>query len=224
MHMKKLIYIAKILFCLAPLAVFAQPQSASQGEKWEQKIKRYERQDSLTRPAPNMLLFVGSSTIENWKTLSDDFPDHLVLNRGVSGTKTIDLYNFRKRLIEPYQPKKIFIYEGDNDIGLGWKTEAIMTQFKQLIEAIREAKPQAELIFISIKLSPRRLKDQAQVEEVNAGIKAYLATIPNTRYADVYTPMLGPDGEIIAEYYREDGLHLTPAGYGVWKQVIGAFL
>lgn len=222
--MKKLIYIANILFCLAPLTVFAQPQSASQGEKWEQKIKRYERQDSLTRPAPNLVLFVGSSTIENWKTLSDDFPDHLLLNRGVSGTKTIDLYNFRKRLIEPYQPKQIFIYEGDNDIGLGWKTDAIITQFKQLIEAVRESKPQAEIVLISVKLSPNRLKDKLQIEEVNELLKAYLATVPNTRYADVYTPMLTAEGTLIGEYYRADGLHLTPAGYDVWKKVIGEFL
>lgn len=44
--------------------------------------------------------------MENWKTLADDFPGKPVLNRGVSGTKTIDLINYKDRLISPYHPRR----------------------------------------------------------------------------------------------------------------------
>ena len=50
-------------------------------------MKRYEKADSINPPAKDLILFVGSSTMENWKTLADDFPGKPVLNRGVSGTK-----------------------------------------------------------------------------------------------------------------------------------------
>ncbi|GGH23787.1 hypothetical protein FAZ19_17025 [Sphingobacterium alkalisoli] len=224
--MKQLIYLTQILYwigILAPSSTHAQVK-LTQRQKWEQKLERYARLDSLTPPPKDVNLFVGSSTIENWKTLSDDFPDQIVLNRGVSGTKTIDLYEFKDRLIDPYEPKQIFIYEGDNDIGLGWKTDAIVDQFKQLVEEVRLSKPDARIVFIAVKPSPRRLKDRIQVEEVNARIRTYLEARPNTGYADVYNPMLTADGQLIPRYYQDDGLHLTAAGYAVWKKVIEKFL
>jgi lysophospholipase L1-like esterase len=203
--------------------LYAQ-STLTQQQKWEQKIQRYERLDAQYPPPPDVILFVGSSTIENWKTLKDDFSNKAILNRGVSGTKTIDLYNYRNRLITPYDPKQIFIYEGDNDIGLRWSTERIVAQFALLFNAIRKEKPNAEIIFISIKPSPRRLKDKNQVEEVNAEIQRFISKQERAKYADVYTEMLGANGDLIPAYYREDGLHLTAEGYNVWKKVISKFI
>ncbi|WP_223581013.1 GDSL-type esterase/lipase family protein [Sphingobacterium sp. GVS05A] len=196
----------------------------TQEQKWEEKIQRYERLDKQNPPPDNVILFVGSSTIENWKTLKDDFVGRAVLNRGVSGTKTIDLYTYRDRLITPYNAKQIFIYEGDNDIGLHWSTDSIVAQFTALFSEIRKTKPQAEIIYISIKPSPRRLKDKIQIEEVNARIKQFLEQQSGTAYADVYSKMLDVNGDLVPAYYREDGLHLTAEGYTLWKDVISRFI
>ena len=196
----------------------------TQEQKWEEKIQRYERLDKQNPPPDNVILFVGSSTIENWKTLKDDFVGRAVLNRGVSGTKTIDLYTYRDRLITPYNAKQIFIYEGDNDIGLHWPTDRIVAQFTALFSEIRKTKPQAEIIYISIKPSPRRLKDKIQIEEVNARIKQFLEQQSGTAYADVYSKMLDVNGDLVPAYYREDGLHLTAEGYTLWKDVISRFI
>ncbi|MCW2263970.1 MULTISPECIES: GDSL-type esterase/lipase family protein [Sphingobacterium] len=222
MKTTQIIWICLLLGMTIP-HLYAQ-STLTQQEKWEQKIQRYEQLDAQYPPPPDVILFVGSSTIENWKTLKDDFSDKAILNRGVSGTKTIDLYNYRDRLITPYDPKQIFIYEGDNDIGLRWSTERIVAQFALLFNAIRKEKPNAEIIFISIKPSPRRLKDKNQVEEVNAEIQRFIAKQERAKYADVYTEMLEANGDLIPAYYREDGLHLTAEGYDVWKKVISKFI
>ncbi|PUV21434.1 GDSL-type esterase/lipase family protein [Sphingobacterium athyrii] len=212
-----------LLLCLGMTYTYAQ-SVLTQQQKWEQKIQRYERLDAQNPPPKNVILFVGSSTIENWKTLTDDFAGQAVLNRGVSGTKTVDLYTYRERLITPYDAKQIFIYEGDNDIGLRWSTDRIVEQFAALFGAIRKSKPHAEIIYISIKPSPRRLKDKIQIEEVNARIKQFMEQQPNTGYADVYAPMLDASGDLIPAYYRADGLHLTAEGYHIWKDVISKFI
>ena len=212
-----------LLLCLSMTYTYAQ-SVLTQQQKWEQKIQRYERLDAQNPPPKNVILFVGSSTIENWKTLTDDFAGQAVLNRGVSGTKTVDLYTYRERLITPYDAKQIFIYEGDNDIGLRWSTDRIVEQFAALFGAIRKSKPHAEIIYISIKPSPRRLKDKIQIEEVNARIKQFMEQQPNTGYADVYARMLDANGDLIPAYYRADGLHLTAEGYHIWKDVISKFI
>lgn len=212
-----------LLLCLSMTYTYAQ-SVLTQRQKWEQKIQRYERLDAQNPPPKKVILFVGSSTIENWKTLKDDFPGQTVLNRGVSGTKTVDLYTYRERLITPYDAKQIFIYEGDNDIGLRWSTDSIVEQFTALFGEIRKSKPHAEIIYISIKPSPRRLKDKIQIEEVNARIKQFMEQQSNTGYADVYTQMLDANGNLIPAYYRPDGLHLTAEGYHIWKDVISKFI
>lgn len=212
-----------LLLCLGMTYTYAQ-SVLTQQQKWEQKIQRYERLDAQNPPPKKVILFVGSSTIENWKTLTDDFAGHAVLNRGVSGTKTVDLYTYRERLITPYDAKQIFIYEGDNDIGLRWSTDRIVEQFAALFCEIRKSKPHAEIIYISIKPSPRRLKDKIQIEEVNARIKQFMEQQPNTGYADVYARMLDANGDLIPAYYRADGLHLTAEGYHIWKDVISKFI
>jgi len=73
------------------------------------------------------------------------------------------------RLISPYHPKQIFVYEGDNDIGYQWTPDEILEQIKRLFFILRKEKPEAEIIFISIKPSVRRLKDKElfQVEAVS---------------------------------------------------------
>lgn len=192
--------------------------------KWDQKMRRYEKADSINPPAKNVILFVGSSTIENWKSLEKDFPQKTVLNRGVSGTKTIDLINYKDRLITPYRPKQIFVYEGDNDIGYKWSPEEILDQIKKLFSILRKEKPDAEIIFISIKPSVRRMKDKDRIEKTNALIKEFAEQQSNTSYADVYNAMLTANGDLFPEHYREDGLHLTAEGYAVWKKVISQFI
>jgi len=223
----KAIQLIKLFGCLLlSLSIsFTYAQAVlTQQQKWEEKIQRYERLDKQNPPPDNVILFVGSSTIENWKTLKDDFVGQAVLNRGVSGTKTIDLYTYRDRLITPYNAKQIFIYEGDNDIGLHWSTDRIVEQFAALFSEIRKTKPHAEIIYISIKPSPRRLKDKIQIEEVNARIKQFLKQQSGTAYADVYSKMLDVHGDLVPAYYREDGLHLTAEGYTIWKDVISEFI
>lgn len=58
------------------------------------------------------------------------------------------------------------------------------------------------------------------INEANTLIKAALATLPNTGFTDIYTPMLGTDGQPDATLFREDMLHMTPAGYAIWTKAL----
>jgi lysophospholipase L1-like esterase len=57
---------------------------------------------------------------------------------------------------------------------------------------------------------------------VNAQVRAYAEADPqdNVEFVDVFTPMLGPDGEPRAELYRSDALHLNDAGYALWRTLL----
>ena len=223
---RSVIYLGRILLRGKPIKTdrIKGVPKLKQQLKWDEKFARYERLDRENPPKDGVILFVGSSTIENWKTVADDFPGKYVLNRGVSGTKTIDMINYFDRLVAPYDPKQIFLYVGDNDIGYHWTPDEVMEQVARLFNMVRESKPDAEIVLISIKPSPRRLKDKERIEQTNALIKAFAESQLNSKYADIYTPMFGADGKLCPEHFREDRLHLTADGYKVWQKVISNYI
>lgn len=222
---RKVIYLGRILLRGKPLPKpVAQRINPAQQQKWEQKIARYKALDAATPPDKDVILFVGSSTVENWKTINKDFPDKPILNRGISGTKTIDLLGYCEQVVFPYAAKQIFVYEGDNDIGYKWPPEQILVQFRELFDTIRAQNPTAEIIYISIKPSPRREKSRESIEQTNALIGKFIEQQNNAGFADVYSAMRKADGSLYPEHYLEDGLHLTADGYKVWRNVIGKFI
>ena len=75
----------------------------------------------------NLILFTGSSSIRLWKNLNVAFPEHNVMNMGFGGSEMADLLYYADKLITPFRPKQIFIYEGDNDLSVGRTAEQIIS-------------------------------------------------------------------------------------------------
>src|SRR5438477_5356447 len=52
---------------------------------FEKEIVAYEAADRENFPPSGAVLFAGDSGVRLWKTLTDDFPEHKVINRGFGG-------------------------------------------------------------------------------------------------------------------------------------------
>ncbi len=189
--------------------------------KWEKKIKDYMERDAEQAAWPDATLVVGSSSIDMWKSLEEDFADHHVIRRGVSGTKAIDLYNYRELLIAPFNPKRIIIYEGDNEIGFKWEVDEMMESMKRLFHEVRRMKPDAEIYMVSVKPSPVRANVLPKIQQVNALIKEFVESQPNAGYIDIHTPMLNADGSVRPELFLDDRLHPAKEGYDIWREQFG---
>lgn len=189
--------------------------------KWEKKITDYMKRDDEQAALKDATLVVGSSSIDMWKSLENDFPGKNVIRRGVSGTKAIDLYNYRDLLIAPFNPKRIIIYEGDNEIGFKWEVEEMMEWMKKLFFEIRKMKPDAEIYMVSVKPSPVRASSLPKIQKVNSLIKDFVESQPNAGYIDIHTPMLDADGNVRPELYLKDGLHPAKEGYDIWREEFG---
>ena len=186
--------------------------------KWVKKIADYMKRDAEQAAWPDATLVVGSSSIDMWKSLENDFAGKNVIRRGVSGTKAIDLYNYRHLLIEPFNPKRIIIYEGDNEIGFKWEADEMMEAMKKLFFEIRRMKPDAEIYIVSIKPSPVRASSLPKIQKVNSLFKAFAESQPNAGYIDIHTPMLDADGNVRPELFLKDGLHPAKEGYDIWRE------
>ncbi len=188
--------------------------------KWEKDIQKFEKADREKMPPANAVLFVGSSSIGKWTNLTECFPNLTTIRRGFGGSQMADLLHFHERLILPYKPKTILIYEGDNDLAAGKKAETIVGEYKELAQKIHRALPDAKIYFISVKPSPSRLKYMDEAKKVNSQIAKYSRWKSWLEYIDIWKPMLGPDGQPMADLFVSDNLHLNGKGYALWTKII----
>jgi hypothetical protein len=85
---------------------------------WESSIRKFEAEDHIHPPHQNAILFIGSSSINFWHTLSADMAPLDVINRGfgVGGSQLAHVNYYATRIVLPYHPRAIVLYAGDNDL------------------------------------------------------------------------------------------------------------
>lgn len=199
---------------------------AEQGKElpFEKEIRAFEAADREQMPPRGAVLFVGSSSVRMWKTLEKDFPDFTVINRGFGGSTIRDSIGYADRVIIPYQPKRIVLYAGDNDVAQGKTPEQVLADFKEFVATVREKLPGVRIDFIAIKPSIQRWGMVERMREANRLVRNYAREQENLGYIDIFTPMLGEDGKPRKELFAEDGLHLNEKGYALWTGVVGEAL
>src|SRR4051812_15130658 len=86
---------------------------------FESEIRAFEAADRQSPPPSGVIVFVGSSSIRKWTSLSADFPGHTVLNRGFGGSQVADSVAYADRIVTPYAPPLVVMYAGSNDLHAG---------------------------------------------------------------------------------------------------------
>ncbi len=207
-----------VSFCFA---VTGQERNFAQ---WENDMKAFEAADAKQMPTKGVFLFIGSSSIRMWTDLASDFPDRKVINRGFGGSQIVDSTHFADRIVIPYQPKMVLMYAGDNDLNDGKSPEQVLADYTAFVEKVRAKLPTVRIAFIAIKPSPSRANLMPKAAEANDLIKRYSTKKRNLTFIDIYTPMLGPDGQPRKELFLADMLHMNRGGYDVWKKAVKPYL
>jgi lysophospholipase L1-like esterase len=175
---------------------------------------------------PRTIVFIGSSMIDFWKTLPQDFAGEKVINLGVAGTTYSHLVAHAGEWAVKYPADRYVIYSGDNDIAWLGSPEKVARQFREVADTLRAALPEVHILVISIKpsLIPTRRIHIGSVRKANAMLAAEAAAIGHATYVDVHTPMLGPKGNPRAELFAIDGIHMNEKGYRIWREVLRPLL
>lgn len=207
----------------------ADPAGAMSGAtpgsgRFAEEIARFEAADRDRPPPRGGVLFVGSSSIRMWSTLERDFAGLPVINRGFGGSEYGDLRYWTERIVFPYEPRWIVLYEGDNDLESGKSPERVAADFRAFVSTVQGRLPTARIAVISIKPSRARWHLEPQVRAANALVRACCEAADGLHFIDLFTPMLGADGLPRPELFLEDGLHLNEAGYALWREHVVAAL
>jgi lysophospholipase L1-like esterase len=170
------------------------------------------------------IVFTGSSSIRLWKTLENDFPKANIVNTGFGGSQTEDLLRNLDDLVIQFEPKKIFIYVGENDINAGKSVRQVMSEYALLMERVRNKTPETEFFFIGTKPSPSRWEKRGQMMALNDEIRMMAQNKENVTFIDVWKPMLDKSGNPREDLFVEDRLHMNAKGYKLWIKAVKPYI
>ena len=159
-----------------------------------------------------------------WSNLAEAFPGHRVVNRGFGGSNLPAVLRYAPRIVLPHRPATVVLYAGDNDLNDGRTPAQVLADYRAFAALLRASLPDVRFVVVSIKPSPARWHLAGAMREANALLAAEAARDPRARFVDVFTPMLGVDGLPRPELYTEDRLHMTPAGYEIWRAALAPVL
>lgn len=193
---------------------------------FDPEINYYRQADTVEELPENPILFIGSSSIKNWKNMDSAFAGYPILNRGFGGSTFDDVINYADDVILKYDPKQIIIYCGENDFAAvdTITPEIVFSRFVNLIAVIRNKYPDVPVVYISLKPSPAKTNMMHKIIAFNTMVAIYVSQQNNMVFANVYSPMLTPEGQPDTSYFFTDKLHMNEKGYGVWNEVVRPLL
>lgn len=169
------------------------------------------------------VLFVGSSMVRLWK-LDQAFPSVKTLNHGFGGANYADIAHYYPRVLLPYQPKRLVLYAGDNDLNQGAPPEVIAIRVEDLLTRIEKDLPGTKVWVLAIKPSPARIKLIEAQKYTNKLIEMVCGTHANVQFVDTFTPAFKAPNSPREELFADDKLHFSDAGYAPWNQILTPIL
>ncbi len=192
---------------------------------WRPDLDGFASADKQRRPEQGGVLFVGSSTIRQWRNLAQDFRQQpVIINRGFGGSTLAACNFFAKELVVQYRPAQVLVYAGENDLTIGRTPQDVLDSFRRFAETVRGELPSARISFISIKPSPSRKALLLAIQQTNRLIAGYLEKLPNSQFIDTHSAMLTAKGNPRPELFQPDMLHMNDAGYALWQSIIAPHL
>jgi len=205
------VVVLSLAFCVVTLS------AEKKVDRWEKDIQQFESWDRKNSYPKDGVLFVGSSSIKMWST-RESFQDLPVINRGFGGSQISDSIHFFKRIVEPYRPRVVVLYAGDNDIASGKTSERVFEDYKKFVALVHGSMPKTSVIFVAIKPSGSRWSLWPPMKKANDMVEEFCRKDPRLTYFDSAEPLIGADGKPRDDLFLKDRLHLNAEGYKAWTK------
>lgn len=219
--MKKTIVIGVVILALLIMTCTNKIMAMNLGEVQEKTTNIYQNEN---------IVFVGDS-IFDWYPTDKIFSDFPIVNSGVCGNKTTDILKDMEKRIYRYNPTKVFIHVGTNDIEWGDSEELnieVARNIEKIAEGVRKNRSQSEVYIISIYpvnnshpgVNERHI---SEIKIINSLLKKYCAETDGVEYIDAYNQLTGTDG-LFDEAYTDDGLHPNGLGYAKITEILMKYI
>jgi len=195
-------------------------ETAKSPERWEAVIAAFEKENQQNPPAPGGVLIYGSSSAVKWKPYQKDLGNFPIANRGFGGSTLAECARYVERAVIPCKPGIVILYAGDNDISQKATPEDVHASFLLLLEHLRKALPDVKVIVFSMKPAPVRKAQYETLKKVSQYLRDECEKGKNLYFLDIWTPMMGDNGEPIPDLFLPDRSHCNAKGYELWVSLL----
>ncbi len=181
---------------------------------------------------PENILFLGDSITYFYK-LEKYFPDMNVVNSGIGGNVTDNILADMQNRVYQYNPSKVFLLIGTNDLNKGASIDKIVNNIEEIIKEIQTNRPYCEIYLESIypinktdddkvDMDMVNKRDNQDIKEINSRLRSFCDENKIT-FIDMYKE-LQDESENLKLEYTNDGLHLSDEGYEIVTKKIKEYL
>ena len=189
--------------------------------KWEGEVTGLEALP--VSESRNTILFIGSSSVRLWDSVSSDMLPYQAIARGYGGAKLSDFVYYSNRIVSPHQAGAIVLFiandiTGDevNDIS----PEEVLSLFKLTVRQIRKSQPDIPVFWIEFTPTPSRWKVWPKISKANKLISDYCETKENLFFLQTSHKFLNVNELPDTSLFLSDMLHLNREGYQLWSECI----
>ena len=216
-----------ITICLFSVLLFYSSFLLYTHFKYEPKIVTKEK-----KVVDENIVFLGDS-ITDFYNLEKYYPNNNVVNSGINGNSTSDILGNMKERIYKYNPSKVFILIGTNDITAGKTVTQISKNIEKIIIKIKRNRPLTQIYLESIypindtnnnKISHSMVNNRKNdfIMKINLKLKT-VARKQKVKYINMYDKLIDKDGNLNIEYTKE-GLHMSDQGYEVITNILNRYI
>lgn len=185
------------------------------------KVKTVVKKVVVREELDNNYVFLGDS-ITNQYDLDKYYIDMPVVNSGIGGNMTNHILKDMNERVYKYNPSKVFLLIGTNDIEFGNSNDLLISNVEKIIQGIRKNRPNCKVYLESIypvngedeeKIDKNMVgkRTNAVIKDINLKLKK-ICTKEKCTYIDLYSELIDENDNLKLEYTRE-GLHLNENGY-----------
>lgn len=210
------------LFVALAAPLFAAPDPNP--ERFAKEIEAFDAADAKNPPEKGGIVFTGSSSIRLFD-IPKFLPDIKALNRGFGGSHISEVNHYLDRCVLRYEPSLVVFYCGGNDLWDKKTPEQVEEDFTEFRTRFFEKLPDAKLIVLAVRPSPSRISIIKTEADLNARFRKAAESDKRITYLpDSCDRYLDKDGKPIPNLFVQDGLHMSDAGYEIWKEFLTPYL
>lgn len=179
------------------------------------------------------VVFLGDSLFDRYD-LDEYYPDNKVVNSGIDGNTTTNILEDMTNRVYRYNPSKVFILIGTNDLQKEESIDEISDNLKEIVTDIKKNRKYSDIYVLS--LLPVNENDEEDkvdsgvvgnrnnddIKKVNVEYKK-ICKDEKVNYVDVFDKLADENGNLDIDYTKE-GLHLSDEGYEVLTNCIKKYL